>query len=153
RVLTYAPDPLLSFPSPDQLLVKQDDPPLDIDPELIRAITHGQGNDLAGLDKMQRMTAETGDPGQPLIKVSPVHYLLPLPKGLHGESPELFGYFVYELRVGHTEKIWCTAQSRYGHPLRLSGVQHPAPPLTCIVDRTPAGIFVTAQHATAVFNG
>src|SRR6202000_1025919 len=27
RVLTYAPDPLLSFPSPDQISVKQDAPP------------------------------------------------------------------------------------------------------------------------------
>ena len=28
RVLTYAPDPLISFPKPDQVLVKQEDPPL-----------------------------------------------------------------------------------------------------------------------------
>jgi hypothetical protein len=153
RVLTYAPDPLLSYPSQDQVLVKQDDPPLDIDPELIRVITHGQGNDDAGLDAMQKMTVETPDPAQPLVKISPVHYLLPLPPGLHSESPELFGFFTYEIRVGHTEKIWCTAQGRFGHPLRVSGVQHPAPPLNCVVDRTPDGVFVTAQHAIAVFNG
>jgi hypothetical protein len=153
RVLTYAPDPLLSYPSPDQLIEKQDDPPLNLDPELIRVITHGQGNDDAGLDAMQGMTAEIPDPAQPLIKISPVHYLLPLPEGLHSESPELFGFFTYELRVGHTAKIWSTAQGRFGHPLRLSGVQHPAPSLTCIVNRSSDGIFVTAQHAVAVFNG
>jgi hypothetical protein len=153
RVLTYAPDPLLSFPSADQLLVTQEDPPLDIDAELVRVITNGQGNDRAGLDAMDPMTPETPDPLHPLIKVSPVHYLLPVPSWLHSESPELFGFFTYELRVGHTEKIWSTAQARYGHPLRLNGVQHPAPSLKCLVDRTLKGMNVTAQHATAVFNG
>ena len=153
RVLTYAPDPLLSYPSADQFLEKQDDPPLSLDPELIRVITHGQGNDDAGLDAMQSMTPEIADPAQPLVKVSPVRYLLPLPEGLHSESPELFGFFAYELRVGHAAKVWSTAQGRFGHPLRLSGVQHPAPPLVCSVNRTPDGIFVTAQHALAVFNG
>ena len=116
RVLAYAPDPLLSFPNPDQLLVRQDDPPLAIDPELIRVITHGHGNDNAGIDAMQPMIEETADPSTPLVKVTPVHYLLPLPPGLHSESPELFGFFTYELRVGHTSRIWCTAQGRFGHP-------------------------------------
>ena len=51
-----------------------------------------------------------------MVKISPVHYLLPLPPGLHDESPELFGFYVYELRVGHTDRIWCTAQGRFGHP-------------------------------------
>jgi hypothetical protein len=153
RVLTYAPDPLLTFPSVDPLLVTQEDPPLNIDPELIRVITHGQGNDRAGLDAMDPMTPETPDPLHPLIKVSPVHFLLPIPSWLHSESPELFGFFTYELRVGHTERIWCTAQARYGHPLRLNGVQHPAPPLKCLVDRTPIGMHATAQHAVGVFNG
>src|SRR5262249_55058875 len=62
-------------------------------------------------------------------------------------------FFTYELRVGHTGKIWSTAQGRFGHPFRLAGVQHPAPPLTCTANRTPDGIFVAAQHAVAVFNG
>ena len=83
RVLAYAPDPLLTFPNPDQMLVRQDDPPLAIDPELIRVITHGQGNDNAGIDAMQPMIEETADPSTPLVKVTPVHYLLPLPPGLH----------------------------------------------------------------------
>lgn len=153
RVLAYAPDPLLAFPNPDQLLVRQDDPPLAIAPELIRVTTHGQGNDNAGLDAMQSMTAETPEPSTPLVKISPVHYVLPLPLGLHSESPELFGFFTYEIRVGHTHRIWCTAQGRFSHPTRISGVQHPAPPLALVAQRTPGGMSVTAPYATAVFNG
>ncbi len=153
RVLAYAPDPLLSFANPDQVLVRQDDPPLAIDPEPICVITKGHGNNRAGIDAMQPMTAETTNPEAPMTKLSPVHYLLPLPRGLHNESPELLGFFVYELRVGHTDRIWCTAQGRHGHPTRLSGVQHPAPPLKCLVDRTPAGLSVTAQYAQALFGG
>lgn len=153
RVLSYAPDPLLTFPSPDQLLVKQDDPPLAIDAEAIRVITHGHGNDSAGIDAMQAMTAETAETSVPLVKLTPVHYLLPLPPGLHAESPELFGFFNYELRVGHTAKIWSTAQGRFGHPTRVNGVQHPAPPLKCLVDRTPTGVTATASYALAVFGG
>jgi len=153
RVLAYAPDPLLSFPNPDQLIVRQDDPPLAIDPELIRVITHGHGNDNAGIDAMQPMIAETPDPSTPLLQVTPVHYLLPLPPGLHSESPELFGFFTYELRVGHTSRIWSTAQGRFGHPTRISGVQHPAPPLKVLTERTPGGVSVTAPYATAVFDG
>ncbi|HYV93871.1 MAG TPA: hypothetical protein VE978_18990 [Chitinophagales bacterium] len=152
RVLNYAPDPLLSFPNTDQF-IKQDDLPLPIDPELIRVITADEGNDNAGLDAMQMMKAETPDPLQALIEITPVHYLLPLPPGLHNESNELFGFFVYELRVGHTEEIWSTAQGRFGHPTRVNGVQHPAPPLKCLVNRLPSGITVTAQYAAAVFNG
>ena len=153
RVLAYAPDPLLSFPNPDQLLVRQDDPPLAIAPELIRVITQGLSNDNAGIDAMQPMVEETADPSTPLIQVTPVHYMLPLPHGLHAESPELFGFFTYELRVGHTSRIWCTAQGRFGHPTRMSGVQHPAPPLTVLAERTPGAMVVTAPYATAVFNG
>ena len=138
RVLAYSPDPLLAFPNPDQLLVRQDDPPLAIDPELIRVITHGQGNDNAGIDAMQPMTAETPDPSAPMVKITPTRYLLPMPPGLHAESPELFGFFTYELRVGHTNRIWCTAHGRFGHPTRLSGVQHPAPPLK-VHGRSDAG--------------
>jgi hypothetical protein len=35
----------------------------------------------------------------------------------------------------------------------VNGVQHPAPPLKCLVNRTPAGISVTAQYALTLFNG
>ena len=153
RVLTYAPDPLLAFPNPDQLLVKQEDPALPVDPELIRIITKDESHDSAGLDAMQLMEEETAPPREPLIKVSKLHYLLPLPPGLHSESNELFGFFTYELRVGHTEKIWSTAQGRFGLPARVNGVQHPAPPLKCLVNQTVNGITATAQYATALFNG
>ena len=153
RVLAYAPDPLLVFPNGDQLLVRQDDPPLAIAPELIRIVIPDDSNDKAGLDAMQAMTAETPDPSTPLVKITPVHYLLPLPPGLHAESPELFGFFSYEMRVGHTAGVWCTAQGRFGHPTRLSGVQHPAPPLKVLAQRTPGGMSVAAPYATAVFNG
>jgi hypothetical protein len=153
RVLTYAPDPLLSFPNPDASLTRQEDPPLAIDPELIRVITKDHGNDNAGIDAMQPMISEIPDSGTPLTKVSPVHYILPLPQGLHYESPELFGFFTYELRVGHTHKIWSTANGRFGHPARVNGVQHAAPSLKCLVERNQDAVAVTAQYATAVFNG
>lgn len=153
RVLTYAPDPLLSYANPDQLLVKQEDPPLPIPDELIRVITKNHGNDNAGLDAMQFMTAETTSPEPPMIKITPTHYLLPLPPGLHNESLQLFGFFTYELRVGHTQHIWCTAKGRFGHPTRVNGVQHPAPPLQCLVNRDDNGIVISAQYAQAVFNG
>lgn len=153
RVLAYAPDPLLSFPNPDQALVRQADPPLAIDPELIRVITKDHGNDNAGIDAMQPMIEETADPSTPLVKMTPVHYILPLPPGLHAESPELFGFFTYELRVGHTSQIWSTAHGRFGHPTRMSGVQHPAPPLKVLAERTPGAMSVTAPYAVAVFGG
>jgi hypothetical protein len=153
RVLTYAPDPLVSYGNFDQLFIRQDDPPLAMDPEPIRVITAEHGNDNVALDAMQAMTPEISDPGQPLIPISPRHYVLPLPPGLHSESGELFGFFTYELRIGHTGRIWSTAQGRYGHPKRVNGVQHPAPPLKCLVNRTADGIAVTADYAVALFNG
>lgn len=153
RVLAYAPDPLLAFPNPDQLLIKQEDPPLPVEPELIRIVTNDESNDFAGLDAMQVMEEETAPPHEPLLKVSKLHYLLPLPPGLHSESGELFGFFTYEVRVGHTEKIWSTAQGRFGLPARVNGVQHPAPPLKCLVNQTSDGISATAQYALALFNG
>ena len=88
-----------------------------------------------------------------MVQLSPIHYLLPLPPGLHNESNELFGFYTYEVRVGHSDRIWSTAQGRFGHPIRVNGVQHPAPPLTCLVDRTPNGIKVTAHYAQALFSG
>ncbi len=153
RFLTYAPDPLISFPNPDQALVIQEDPPLATPVSLIRVITKDQSNDNAGIDDMQLMRAETLSPGSPLTEISPVHYILPLPEGLHAESSELFGFFTYELRVGHTDEIWSTAEGRWGLPIKVYGVQHPAPPLKCVVERTEIGIKVTAQYASAVFNG
>jgi hypothetical protein len=80
-------------------------------------------------------------------------YLLSLPPGLHHESPELFGMFTYEFRYGHTGKIWSTAQGRFGRALRVSGLQHPAPTLACMLNRNEKAITVNAPYAKAVFNG
>lgn len=118
------------------------EPPLPIDPELIRVIVPGQSDDRAGLDAMQQLIPSS----------SPVHFMLPLPIGLEVDAPELFGMFTYELRVGHV-KDWSTAQGRYGPPLRVAGVQHPAPPLLGTVSSQPATIGVAAAYATPVFAG
>ena len=153
RVLSYAPDPVLTgdqvlTPGPGTITTPPE-PPLPIDPELIRTIVPGQSDDGAGLNAMQ-----------PLIPSdSPLHYAVPLPPGLSPDSPELFGFFVYELRVGHYELVvgtpqcWSTAQGRFGNPLRVTGVQHPAPVLTCVAARQPVGITVSAPFARPVFNG
>jgi hypothetical protein len=119
------------------------EPPLPVDPELIRLIVPGQSDDHAGLDAMQ-----------PLIPAadSNRHYMLPLPTGLAADAEELFGFFVYELRVGHA-KAWSTAQGRFGPALRVAGVQHPAPSLLCQVLSLPSEIIVTAPYATPVFDG
>ena len=90
---------------------------------------------------------------QPLIpSSSPLHYMLPIPTGLALDAPELFGMFVYELRAGHS-KNWSTAQGRFGPPLRVAGVQHPAPVLLPVVNSQPATVAVSAPFATPVFTG
>jgi hypothetical protein len=144
RVLTYAPDQMLTgapFADPGGI-DPPPKPPLSIDPELIRTIVPGQSDDRAGLGAMQALIPSN----------SPLHFMLPLPPGLAVDAPELFGFFVYELRVGH-QKNWSTAQARFGPPLRVAGVQHPAPPLLCVVSGQPTKIGVTAPYATPVFAG
>ena len=145
RVLAYAPDPMLTgapFRDPGGV-DPPPEPPLPIDPELIRLIVPGQSDDHAGLDAMQPLIPAAG---------SNRHYMLPLPTGLAPDADELFGFFVYELRVGHA-KLWSTAQGRYGPALRVAGVQHPAPTLLCQVLSLPSEIVVTAPYAAPVFNG
>jgi hypothetical protein len=155
RVLAYAPDQLLSNNHPE-LFVAPDEPALPVDPEYIRVITPDQSHDRAGADAMQPMEK---------AKDSDRHYLLPLPPGLHSESPELFGFFTYEFRVGHYqyrdtndrhtegEDVWTTAQGRFGRPLRATGIQHPAPTLICTVNRDEEKLYVTAPYAVAVAKG
>ncbi len=142
RVLAYAPDQLISNNDPE-LLVPPTEPSLPIDPEYIRVITPNQSDDDSGLDAMQPMEKAMD---------SDKHYLLPLPPGLHSESDELFGFFTYELRVGHAN-IWSTAQGRFGRALRATGIQHPAPTLTCICNRDEEKLYVTAPYAVAVHDG
>jgi hypothetical protein len=67
-------------------------------------------------------------------------------------SSELFGFFTYEIRLGHAAR-WSTAQGRYGPPLRVAGIQHPAPTLSCTVWRDNEGIRVSAPFAMPVLDG
>jgi len=141
RVLRNVPDPLLSRLGdtvPETL-----DPPLAIDPEWLRAIAQGESDDRAGLDAMQALERSSD---------SPLHYMLPLPPGIDENAAELFGFFTYELHVGHVG-VWSTAQGRYGVPLRVTGVQHPAPPLPCTVLRDSSGITASAPFAVPVLDG
>ncbi len=150
RTLAYAPDQLISNNDPE-LWAAPEEPSLPIDSEFIRIITANQSDDLAGLSAMQPMEkANAGDN---------IHYLLPLPPGLNPESDELFGFFTYEFRIGHghwsnrNDNLWSTAQGRFGRPLRITGMQHPAPTLLCNVNRDNNLLYVNAQYAQAVWNG
>ncbi|HEU4902932.1 MAG TPA: hypothetical protein VFT06_09075, partial [Flavisolibacter sp.] len=149
RVLAYSPDQLISNNHPELLLAPAE-PPLSLDPEFIRKITPGQSDDMAGLRAMQPLEKATD---------SDVHYLLPIPPGMHAESPELFGFFTYEFRIGHghwndrEENLWSTAQARFGRPLRVTGIQHPVPTLLCTVNRNEKVLYVNAPFAKAVNNG
>ncbi|MEL6923734.1 MAG: hypothetical protein AAFO94_06765, partial [Bacteroidota bacterium] len=149
RVLANAPDQLISNNNP-ALLAAPAEPALPIDPEPIRVLMPGATNDLAGLNAMQPMEKSS---------TSDRHYLLPLPPGLHADSDELFGFFTYEFRVGHFRRpdteamVWSTAQGRYGRRLRVTGMQHPAPTLTCMPNRDKDKLWVTAPYAVAVHDG
>lgn len=134
RALSATPDPLLlagAEPLADPVTI--DSPVLD--PELVRVITPGQVQDLAGLATMQRLEPSP---------TSDRHFLVPLPPDTDPASPELFSFFTYELRVGHDrgapgDPSWSTAQGRFGERLVLEGVQHPVPGLTCSVLHLPDG--------------
>jgi hypothetical protein len=120
-------DPLLYDPAPD--VSRPDDPPLVLDPEIMRVIVTGDSDDRAGIDAMSWLEPATD---------SNRHFLLPLPPGLDANDPELLGFYTYELRVGHygqphDTRWWSTAQGRFGRPLRVIGVQYPVPPLPCRV--------------------
>ncbi|TDQ19338.1 hypothetical protein DFQ04_1159 [Algoriphagus boseongensis] len=174
RVLANSPDQLISNNSPEQFLAPEESP-INLDPEWIRVITPGQSNDLSGLNAMQQMVPSTD---------SDRHFILPLPPGMYSESPEMFGFFTYEFRVGHGHfvereevdkefnldflsvnelpavsqnapkgNLWSTAQGRFGRPLRVTGVQHPAPNLLCTLNRDDLRMFVSAPFAKAVYNG
>jgi hypothetical protein len=86
------------------------------------------------------------------------HFIVPLPPAVDEDAAELFGFWTYELRIGHRD-VWSTAQARFGRPLVAKGVQHPPPSQRCAAfrapatDKLPARIIVSAPYATAVFNG
>lgn len=144
RVLAYAPDQLLSNNAPS-LMVLNDEPPLPVDPEYVRVVTPESADEHSGLNAMQKLEKS--------IDADRHFYLLPLPAGLHPESPELFGMFTCEFRYGHSDRIWSTAQGRFGRKLRVTGLQHPAPNLSCTVTRSEQKICVSAPYAKAVANG
>ncbi|SHM84816.1 hypothetical protein SAMN04488057_10463 [Cyclobacterium lianum] len=154
RVLAQAPDQLISNNHP-ALFLAPEEPALPVDAELLRIITPASSNDLAGLNAMQPMLKS---------KDSDVHYILPLPPGLHANSDEMFGFFTYEFRVGHFkrppaeeggagESVWTTAQGRFGRRLKMQGIQHPAPALSCMPNRDKEKVWVTAPYAVAVHKG
>jgi hypothetical protein len=157
RILASGPDPMLSvdlIPSP---LAEPVPPPLPIDPETIRRISPGESDDASGIDAMTQLISATSH-------TKGLHYLLPLPPGVSPEALELFSFWTYEFRVGHkydlgkdstgTERFrWSTAQGRFGAPLIVAGVQHPAPHLVCAVEHTRKAIIVSAPYATTVNNG
>jgi hypothetical protein len=139
RVLRNVPDPLLGVSEVEL----QPLPGLPIDPELVRQIVQGEANDSAGLNAMTQLI--------PSDETPTTRFALPLP--VDTSSPELFGFWTYELRVGHTNKIWSTAQGRFGSPLLVNGIQHPPPPLTVKVQQTASGITASAPHAVSSFRG
>jgi hypothetical protein len=172
RVVAYGPDPLLSGAITHQLrpvppmpvgatnlfeIVEKTlphppgPPPLAVNPEPIRVIRPRQPEDGSGRDAMDLLIAG----GPPAGETKPRHYLIPAPPGIDREAPEMFGFWSYELRIGHTE--WSNEQECFGRPLVVKGMQHPAPALMCNAFRvntpkpTASRIVVTAPFATPVF--
>lgn len=143
RITAYAPDPLLAQWRPEWMVPRNPPPALPIEPEPVRLISPGHSDNRSGLNAMQLLLPATD---------SQCHFLVPLPPGLHPESPELFGFFTYEFRVGH-HAGWSTAQGRFGRPLDCQGVQHPTPQLYGRPDRDEKRLRVSANHAEAVFDG
>jgi hypothetical protein len=129
RVLAHGAAPILYDATAN--VVADANPPLALDPELVRVIVPGDTDDRAGINAMQQLMTSPD---------SNRHFLLSLPPGISADDPELFGFYTYELRVGHAGAIgdarwWSTANGRFGSPLRVAGVQQPAPPLTCQAGR------------------
>jgi hypothetical protein len=143
RVLAYAPDPLLYV---DPELLRADppaEPPLRLDPELVRAISPGQPRDDDGLEAMVPLVAADDDP---------TRFLLPLQDGVTADDPRLFGLWTYELRFGHVAP-WSTAHGRFSRPLRVTGIQHPAPSAPCAAWWAAQDLVVSATYATPVLDG
>lgn len=148
RLLAYAPDPAIADYQVD-VQKEMDEPAINLDPEIIRIIRPNQVQDNAGHDSMQPLIGATADvnPERKGIR----HFLLPVPQRLYADSPELFGFFTYEFRVGHTK--WSLEQAFPGRPLRITGVQHPAPRLRLSTLRQPETIEVSASFAESFFKG
>lgn len=145
RALTRCPDPML-LPASEPLADPDVVETIPIDPELVRVITPGQVQDLAGLASVQKLEPAAD---------SDRRFLVPLPPNTDPNSPELFSFFTYEVRVGHDrgparDPLWSTAQGRFGEPLVLEGVHHPAPELACSATSGALGsVELRAPFATA----
>lgn len=145
KPLAITPDPML-LPGVEPVADPLEVEGVPLDPELVRVITPGQVQDLAGLSTMQRLEASP---------TSDRHFLVPLPPNTDPGSPELFSFYTYDIRCGHdrgpaANPLWSTAQGRFGESLVLEGVQHPAPELPCSVIPEPNGaIRVRAPFASA----
>ncbi|MCU7618405.1 hypothetical protein NZ698_14490 [Chryseobacterium sp. PBS4-4] len=154
RILAHSPDPYLCRVDENLISNVSEDLPFALNEEKIREIIPNMTNDYAGIGVMQELIPETSSDGTKT-------YLLPLPSGLHANSDELFGFFTYEIRLGHKKESWSTAQGRYGRPLKVNGVQHPAPELVCNVYRSERimkesvtkYLEISAPFANAVLNG
>ncbi len=167
RVLAYAPDPLLYTDRRLLAAPPPPDPALPLDPETMRLISPGQPIDEDGAETMLPLIP-SGD--------HPTRFMLPLPPGVDPKAPELFGLWTYEFRVGRVTKamvaagaggpaFWCLAHARFGRPLRLAGLQHPAPALSVVAQwqpRIPVGridpplpplLVATAGYAKPVLHG
>lgn len=148
RVLTQTADPML-LQHYQPLAEPAGYAQWSLDPELVRVIAPGQADDYAGMTAMQRLL-----PAQD----SDRHFLVPLPPGTYPDSPELFGFYTYEIRVGHDKgtparPFWSTAQARFGTPVVLEGVQHPCAPLRCNMFRVKHGILASSSYAMAFNQG
>ena len=147
RIVAHSPDPLLlarAEPMADRTTVQS-----PLDPELMRVISPGQADDFAGLATMQKLIPASG---------SDRHYIVPLPPGTSGGSPELHGFYTYEIRIGHdagspASPFWSTAQGRFGPAHMAEGVQHPAPSLTCVASRISGGVVASAPVAQPFNDG
>lgn len=154
RILAHAPDPYLCRIDDALIEGNSEDAVFALNEEKIREIIPGMTNDNAGIGLMQELIPETSTSATKT-------YLLPLPPGLHANSDELFGFFTYEIRLGHKKESWSTAQGRYGRPLKVNGVQHPAPELVCSASRMQVKkndliiekLQISAPFANAVVNG
>jgi hypothetical protein len=162
RVLAYAPDPLLYHDDPLMSAPPPEDPALPLDPEYMRHVVPGQLPDEDGAEAMPPLIPSTD---------SPTRFLLPLPEGLAPAAPELHGLWSYEFRFGRVIEamvklgykgpvLWCTAHGRHGRPLRLAGVQHPAPALAAAAQwqapaslNLPPVLVTSTAYATPVRDG
>ena len=107
QCVAIRPSPANGEPCVPELLPE---PPLPVDPEWVRIIDVGQAQDDNGARAMQGLPKRDAPNG--------AYGLVPLPERSSEAAPELFGMHTYEIRVGHADGRWCTAQRRYGPPER-----------------------------------